>query len=237
MMRLSGRFFLFWLILIGSVSHAYALKISPLLLEIVAPNGATTLNLEADSPKPVTVQIRVMRWSQVNGKDVLEPTTDLVASPPFATLQPKTNYTIRLVRQAEGGVEREQAYRLLVDQLPEMQTGKGTVIGFTLRHSVPVFVRAGGASKAMLSWRVERDGPGLVVTATNNGDRTARVTDIKMVSSTVKFAVQAGLAGYILPGQSMSWKKPAPKGFIGGAVKISARNETETINAEVEIGP
>jgi fimbrial chaperone protein len=237
MMRLSGRFFLFCLILIGSVSHAYALKISPLLLEIVAPNGATTLNLEAESPKPVTVQIRVMRWSQVNGKDVLEPTTDLVASPPFATLQPKTNYTIRLVRQAEGGVEREQAYRLLIDQLPETPSGKGTVIGFTIRQSVPVFVRTGGVSKAALNWRVDRGGSGLVVTATNNGDRTARLTDIKMASGSVKFDVQAGLAGYILPGQSMSWKKPAPKGFAGGAVKISARNETETINAQVEVVP
>ena len=171
------------------------------------------------------------------GENVLEPPTDVVASPPFATLQPKTNYTIRLVRQAEGGVEREQAYRLLIDQLPETPSGKGTVIGFTIRQSVPVFVRTGGASKAALNWRVERGGSGLVVTATNNGDRTARLTDIKMASGSVKFDVQAGLAGYILPGQSMSWKKPAPKGFNAGAVKISARNETETINAQVEVVP
>ena len=124
-MRWSGKFFLFCWMFIGWVPHAYALKVSPLLLEIVAPNGATTLSLEADSQKPVTVQIRVMRWSQIDGENVLEPTTDVVASPPFVTLQPKTNYTIRLVRQAEGGVEREQAYRLLVDQLPETPTAKG----------------------------------------------------------------------------------------------------------------
>jgi fimbrial chaperone protein len=237
MMRWYNPFLVFALTLIGWVPQAYALKVSPLLLEIVAPNGATTLSLEADSQKPVTVQIRVMRWSQVDGENVLEPTTDLVASPPFATLQPKTNYTIRLVRQAEGGVEREQAYRLLIDQLPETPSGKGAVIGFTIRQTVPVFVRPGGASKAALNWRVERGGSGLVVTATNNGDRTARLTDIKMASGSVKFAIQAGLAGYILPGQSMSWKKPAPKGFAAGPVKISARNETETINAQVEVVP
>jgi fimbrial chaperone protein len=235
--RVGGRFAVLLFCFFGWITQAYALKVSPLMLEIVAPNGATTLNIEADSPNPVTVQIRVMRWSQVDGENVLEPTTDLVASPPFATLQPKTNYTIRLVRQAEGGGEKEQTYRLLIDQLPETPKGKAQVIGLTLRHSVPVFVRAPGVAKAKLDWSVEKGGSDLVVTATNSGNRTARLTDIRVASGSARVVVQAGLAGYVLPGQSMSWRKSAPKGFAAGPAKISARNETETINAEVEIVP
>ncbi|MFM8699898.1 MAG: molecular chaperone [Hyphomicrobiales bacterium] len=223
--------------LLGLATEAHALKVSPLSLEIVAPNGATSLNLEADSSDPVTVQIRVMRWTQVDGEDVLEPTTDLVASPPFATLQARTNYTIRLVRQAKGAVEREYTYRLLIDQLPVFPKGKSQVIGLTLRHSVPVFVRANGVSKSKLDWSVKRDETGLVVTATNTGGRTARLTDIRMASGGTSVPVRSGLAGYVLPGQSMSWRTPAPRGIDGRSVRISAKNAMEAVNAEIEVSP
>lgn len=149
-----------------------------------------------------------------------------------------TSYTVRIVRQSAAPVLKEENYRLLIDQLPDEQSSKKNVIGIAIRYSLPIFVRPANGGKAVLEWDAELVDGAVKLTAINSGNRGAKLTDLKMSygRSDVRFGTN-GAAGYILPGQSMSWKKPAPKGFTGGAVKISARNETETINAEVEIGP
>ena len=112
------------------------------------------------------------------------------------------------------------------------------MIGIAIRYSLPIFVRPANGGKAVLEWDAELVDGAVKLTAINSGNRGAKLTDLKISDgrSFVRFGTN-GAAGYILPGQSMSWKKPAPKGFARGAVKISARNETETINAQVEVVP
>ena len=89
-----------------------------------------------------------MRWSQVDGKELLEATDDVVASPPFATLASNTSYTVRIVRQSAAPVLKEENYRLLIDQLPDEQSSKKNVIGIAIRYSLPIFVRpANGGNK------------------------------------------------------------------------------------------
>lgn len=222
----------------GEESHAESIQVSPILIEINAPATSSTITLKTDGKKPRVAQLRVMRWSQVDGKEVLEATDDVVASPPFATLASNTSYTVRIVRQSSAPVLQEESYRLLIDQLPDDQSGKKNVIAIAIRYSLPVFVRPANGGKAVLEWGAELIDGAVKLTAINSGNRGAKLTDLKMSDgrSDVRFGTN-GTAGYILPGQSMSWKKPAPKGFAGGPVKISARNETETINAQVEVVP
>jgi fimbrial chaperone protein len=233
-----------WLILaafilaFGEESQAESIQVSPISVEINAPSLSSTITLKTDAKKPRVAQLRVMRWSQVDGKEVLEATDDVVASPPFATLASNTSYTVRIVRQSAAPVLNEENYRLLIDQLPDEQSSKKNVIGIAIRYSLPIFVRPANGGKAVLEWDAELVDGAVKLTAINSGNRGAKLTDLKISDgrSFVRFGTN-GAAGYILPGQSMSWKKPAPKGFAAGPVKISARNETETINAQVEVVP
>ena len=233
-----------WLILaalilaFGEESQAESIQVSPISVEINVPSLSSTITLKSDAKKPRVAQLRVMRWSQVDGKEVLEATDDVVASPPFATLASNTSYTVRIVRQSAAPVLKEENYRLLIDQLPDEQSSKKNVIGIAIRYSLPIFVRPANGGKAVLEWDAELVDGAVKLTAINSGNRGAKLTDLKISDgrSFVRFGTN-GAAGYILPGQSMSWKKPAPKGFAGGPVKISARNETETINAQVEVVP
>ncbi len=233
-----------WLILaalilaFGEESQAESIQVSPISVEINEPSLSSTITLKTDAKKPRVAQLRVMRWSQVDGKEVLEATDDVVASPPFATLASNTSYTVRIVHQSAAPVLKEENYRLLIDQLPDEQSSKKNVIGIAIRYSLPIFVRPANGGKAVLEWDAELVDGAVKLTAINSGNRGAKLTDLKISDgrSFVRFGTN-GAAGYILPGQSMSWKKPAPKGFNAGAVKISARNETETINAQVEVVP
>ncbi|MHC2468560.1 fimbrial biogenesis chaperone [Bradyrhizobium embrapense] len=100
------------------VAHAAALRVEPVLLELNAPAAAASLTLRNDEDADVEVQTRVLRWSQSDGKESLEPTTDVVASPPAVRMTPHSDYVVRVVRVSKQPVNGEESYRVIVDQLP-----------------------------------------------------------------------------------------------------------------------
>src|SRR5690349_12830821 len=97
---------------------AGSLRVSPVMLQFVAPAGAAMLTLRNEHNEPVDVQARVFRWRQVNGKDELTPTTDVVVSPPITTLPASGEQTVRVVRVDKQPVAEEEAFRVIVDELP-----------------------------------------------------------------------------------------------------------------------
>ena len=72
-----------------SVAQAADLRASPVVIEPLAGARTANFTLINEEDHPIKVQIRVMRWTMVDGKEVLTPTTDLVASPPLAALEAK----------------------------------------------------------------------------------------------------------------------------------------------------
>jgi P pilus assembly chaperone PapD len=65
-----------------------SMQIAPILLDLQAPAAASTIDLTNQAPQPASIQVRVFAWTQVDGKEGLTPTNDVVASPPFATIAP-----------------------------------------------------------------------------------------------------------------------------------------------------
>src|SRR6266481_5415488 len=99
-----------------------SLQVVPVSIEVPAPGATATLKLRNEGPAPINAQIRVFRWSQANGEEKLEPTDDVVASPPMASLAPKADYVVRLVRVTKRPLSEGESYRLLVDELPDAKT-------------------------------------------------------------------------------------------------------------------
>src|SRR5258705_840711 len=100
-------------------SWAASLQVAPVKVEVASPGAATTVKLRNEGTTPLNAQIRVFRWSQVNGEDKLEPTTHVVSSPPPTNLSPKTDDTVRLVRTSKTPVAKEETYRLFLHAPPE----------------------------------------------------------------------------------------------------------------------
>ena len=76
---------------------AGSLQVEPVLLDVTAPGAASTVTLRNEGTQPINAQIRVFRWSLVDGQEKLEPTDAVVASPPSVTLTPKGQYIARVV--------------------------------------------------------------------------------------------------------------------------------------------
>jgi fimbrial chaperone protein len=218
----------------ASISVAGQLRVEPVLLELNAPAAASSLTLRNDEDIDVVVQTRVLRWSQVDGKETLEPTTDVVASPPTVKLAPGADYVVRVVRVSKRPVRGEESYRVIVDQLPNVRRQQARAINLLIRHSIPVFFRNPQLSASSVSWSLGYEGDKLIVIASNGGDERLRIASLRLrdaSGTTVSFG--NGLVGYALGRSSMSWTAPNhPRGFgANGSVSITAETDKGPINA------
>jgi fimbrial chaperone protein len=223
-----------FLLSLSASPQAASLQVAPVSIEMLAPGAASTITLRNDGPNPLNAQIRVFRWSQVNGEEKLEPTNDVVASPPIVSLAPKTDYTVRLVRVIKQPVSVGESYRVLVDELPEPKARQNRVVTLVMRYSIPVFFYPRDTAGAKLAWSVEHRGQRVYVSATNAGDRHARISALTLHDenrTTESFG--NGLTGYVLGHSTMRWE--APGNFqrlgTGSSVVISAQSDSGPINA------
>ena len=76
---------------VGGGAHAGSLHVSPVRLELPAGAHAVALTLRNEDDAPLFGQIRLFKWTQTIDEDHLEPTTELVASPPIAEIAPHTD--------------------------------------------------------------------------------------------------------------------------------------------------
>ena len=217
-------------------ADAAALRIEPVLVEVFTPGAASTLTLRNDDDSEVNVQIRVYKWSQSNGDERLEPTTDVVASPPAAKLAPKTDYVARIVRVSRQPIQVEESYRIIVDQLPQTQARAPRTVNLLIRQSIPVFFIARQGANSSVTWSLAYDGSRLIVAAQNSGDRRLRISSLKLVDAEGKtVAFGNGLTGYVLSQSTMKWIVPGQgRGFApSGSVSISAQGDSGPVHAVV----
>ncbi|HZA01037.1 MAG TPA: molecular chaperone [Hyphomicrobiaceae bacterium] len=218
-------------------AHAASLQVSPTTVEVVAPAAAATIKLRNDETRPITAQVRVFRWSVVDGKERLDPTDFVVVSPPIVSLSPRTDYVVRIVRTSRQPVSGEESYRLLVDELPDAKRMKSGAVNLLLRYSLPVFFGAPDRGDAKLKWLLEHKGGQLWVSAQNLGDRRMRISRLGLKDASGQaISFGEGLNGYVLARSTMSWAAPKTvRGFgIGGTALISAQSDLGRIDASAQ---
>ncbi len=216
-----------------SSSFAGSLRLQPISLEVLGPTNAATITLRNEGRETVTVQTRMFKWTQSGGNgDVTTPTREVVVSPPTLKLKPGAKYVLRIVRTDKKPIKGEEAYRLLVDELPNPARMRNGAVTLTIRQSVPVFFIAQQASVPKLVWSYRQVGNRLIVTAHNNGERFLRVVDLEVKNSSgVVLGRHKGLSGYVLGNSSRSWTLPL-KGRVGGELSISASSNIGMIDAK-----
>jgi len=219
--------------LTATMASAASLQVAPVLLDVPAPGAATTITLRNTDTQPIAAQIRVYRWVQAGGEERLEPTSDVVASPPLVELRARQDYTVRVVRTAKSAVAGEEAYRLVIDELPKPQQRSG-LISLVLRHVVPVFFASRDTSRSDVTWGISRRGQHLMLSARNRGDTHMRLSAVSIRDASGKLVgANKGLVGYSLGQGTMSWPLPAtgPLPRAGSKVSISGSAETGPFNA------
>jgi len=215
---------------------AGSLQVEPVLVDITAPGAASTVTVRNEDTTPINAQIRVYRWSTVNGKEQLTPTDDVVASPPSVTLKPKGQYVVRIVRMSKQPVVGEESYRLLVDQLPDLSQQRNGAVNLMVRYSIPVFFGAPNKKNPTVTWSVTPNGDKVTLTARNSGDRRLRISALTLRDGGGKsLSFGSGLAGYALGQSAVSWTVPRRDFTANGSISVTAQSDGGPVQAVASV--
>lgn len=218
------------------VAAAATLQVSPVLIDVNGEGGAEKVTLRNLGDRPLNAQIRLFKWTQKDGRDVLEPTREVVASPPIAAIGPNGEQIVRVVRVDRTPLAGEASYRLIVDQLPEQVAPTKSGVSFLMRYSVPVFFASKASSAAALSWQVEARNGAVFVTASNPGSRRVRVAELDVSSqSGATIASRKGLVGYVLGSSTATWQLSGVSLAKGATVRIEARGDDGPIRGQAVV--
>lgn len=205
--RATGVALLALTLLLSTSAEATSLQVAPTSLQLDARQRAGELWLTNSGTSPVTLQVRIFRWIQQDGREQLLPTDELLATPPMQELAAGQQQLVRVMRPTVEAPAVQQYYRLIVDEVPDLATrAKG--MQFVLRYSIPVFVqpRAQGKLAPQLQARLVRLDDGRDgVEVGNSGNSYAQIADLALGSVERPRIVHPGLLGYVLPGQVMRW--------------------------------
>jgi len=197
------------LVLLAAASSAAAssFSIAPIRLELTPAARIQVLTVRNEEDRPVVVQLRTLAWSQVADQDRLEATHDLLATPPVFTLPARGLQVVRVALRRDADANRELAYRLLVEEVPQAAPAGFTGLQVALRLSLPVFVQARMPGHSALEWSAAWLADGrLQLRARNAGDAHVQVLDFDVQSAAAARPVLHNpLARYLLPGSQTEW--------------------------------
>lgn len=201
------------------------LGISPVINDLLPGQKVATVTVTNNAGCAVPFQFSVTKWTQVNGRDVDTPTTDVRAVPAIATIPDGRSQVVRIARVAPANGAAEEQYRLDVLQVAKCPTppGAGPTAQIVYHFQAPIFYR-GPAFKPDLK-AVWTDGKLFV---RNDGTATADV-----FGATVNGAPWTIHALHILPGSSIA-VTPAAKGPVTKPASIDVKTTKASVTLSVE---
>lgn len=191
---------------------AASLHLAPVSLSMTADQMAVGLTLSNPSDKPLVAQVRLFAWSQDLNDDHLSAQQDLVLSPPITNIAPQGEQVVRVVRLKNVHLDKEQTYRLIVDELPDPSANATNgAVDIRIRYSVPLFIVPSNASaNTTLSWQLSHHDSGWFLRVVNMGVGHAQLSAVKLVRPDGKSLTMAeGLLGYALGNGTREWAVPS----------------------------
>lgn len=220
---------------VAATHAATPLMIWPVDPVITEEQPAVALWVENRGTTTVSLQVRVLDWSQTEGEEFFATQKEVLASPPISAIPAGKRQMIRLIATQPTPPESEAAYRVVIDELPTpadqgqphaagSETGMG--IRLQVRYAIPLFVYGTGAQPfrpakpplagakgkplpPALSWQTVKEGNKHRLVLRNQGAGHARITAVQWSAGSRELLINEGLLGYVLPYSQMRWELDA----------------------------
>lgn len=164
------------------VASAGSFRAVPVRLYLDARTRTAVLKVTNDGDEKVTVQLEASSWSQdADGKDVYEPTKDIVFFPKIAEIEKGQEKIIRVGYEGKKGAAPETAektYRLFLQELPVSKPGE-VAVKMAIRMGLPVFVAPVKALKEGVVEKMELSDGSLRVKVRNKGNSHIIISRVK----------------------------------------------------------
>lgn len=167
----------------AAAQAAGGLRVSPVVIEMPGERGVGSFRIRNERAAEAAFEIDVLAWTQEGGEDALTPTEALIAAPSVFLIPAGGEQIVRLgVPLEQRDLDREQAYRLVLRELPNGVARPG---GFRvlLEMSLPVFVQPQGARGVLSVTRTRDDNGRIALAFANSGSGHVRLAAAQQQTS------------------------------------------------------
>jgi fimbrial chaperone protein len=219
----------------GGAAQAGSLDVNPVRVDLSLKQRVAALTVHNTAGQPTVIQLQAHAWSQPGNTDVLTPVDDLVATPPIFTLAPGATQIVRIGQRRPSGAGIEQAYRLIIQEVPPPPDPAFKGLRMALKISLPVFVAPATPTRAELAWTASLVDGRLALTATNLGTAHAHIAGLTVALPAMATSVPvAAGATYLLPRASHTWviDTAAP---TGTRIHVAGHDDSDAIQADLVV--
>lgn len=225
------------MVLPGPLSAAEgSLQISPLRLEFDKAGATSIITVKNRKDKPALIQLEALSWTQQDGQDIQQLTSDILATPPVFTIVPDGEQIIRVGLRKPPDPQRQLTYRLYIREVPDMSNPEppaGTVrvmIGFSL----PVFVKPLAKLVRKTQWKAKADsGKTLQVSLENQGNGHLQIRRFIVTGSNDRPVAEMRQMTYVLQQQQKSWSLPVAQPIGETVLQLIADTDDGELRAEL----
>jgi fimbrial chaperone protein len=228
-------------LLLPGFAGAAEWEIDPVRVELSPEQQTTVITLKNTSDKPTSIQIDVVGWAQLDGKDVYTASRELLVSPPIVTIPAKSEQVVRAALRRQADANSELSYRINLQELPPPPVPGFTGIQVALRISLPVFVQSqkGNAAPKMV-WNVVRmPDNSLKVGLKNQGNAHVHITDFSLYLPGGNQAIASEpSASYVMAGQTREWllKLASLDKIADGRLQLKGYTDAGNVDTELVLG-
>jgi fimbrial chaperone protein len=191
----------------SSCAMAGTFNITPVKVDLTKNSSIAVIQVRNAGTAATTIQLHTLRWTQVDGEDKLQPTREIIATPQIFIIKAGATQLIRIGMLGKPNSTIENAYRLLMEEIPFAPEPGFKGLQVALKISIPIFVQPESKISQELdfSWTEAPDNQSRLVIV-NHGSAHAQILRMKIADAvdekSTLWAYEKTL--YILPGQRRS---------------------------------
>jgi len=218
-----------------SSGSASSFSVVPVRVELSPEKLNSVVQVNNAGDDSLIMQVSVLSWTTDGDKDLYSPVDDILLNPPIFSVPAHSKQVLRLGLRKSSGTPDEQAYRLIIAEVPKPLPAGFMGLRTIVRISIPIFVKR-PASTAQLSWEAKRDAEGaLVITAVNHGHAHIQIQGMDLVTDQSKEKHNRTLNDYLLPGQKHEWKFDEPQLRGNLQIDLTAKTDAEEFHAHLAV--
>jgi fimbrial chaperone protein len=208
---------------------AGSFQVTPVTSTLTSGHAIEAFTIRNTGDSPGVVQVELERWSQDGGKDRLEPTEELLATPPLFRIGAGEAQVVRVGLRHRHDESSEIDYRVIFAEVPPPPAPGFRGLAVALHLSVPLFVQPKQVSQSM-SWHLVRGSDGSMrLEVMNTGNAHVKIGDWSLSAlDDVSPLAGSQTPRYVLAGQSVSWPLPPSK--------LLHQGDSATLSAHTEAG-
>ena len=205
---------------------AGTLTVSPVLVELPPDGRPEVIRLHNPGPRPTLVQVEAIAWAEPDALDAAPRAAEVLAVPPVFELAPDGRQIIRLALRRPLAGPAEQAWRLLITEVPRA-TGPDTGgLTFAVRLNIPLFATPAGAAPDPVWTLRSAEGGAAELVLTNRGTTRLQIIALELRAPQRGPSLLASEEPvYALAGEARRWPLDRPLDRLPAGLEVHVETD------------